>query len=213
MKSIVTLIFLPLVCIIPQFTHASELDEVAKILNDVTGKKVRNYSTRDFGREKYLNALSVLIPAEPFTLYQNRPEYEQQLRLIRNRLPKGFVAFIGTTNHLGTSGEKGIEIVVAPGEDQFAILETAATDAVNYDMVTDDLIEKLEVWDSKYGIDIWQAETDTIQLKLLKLPKDVKSFAEEVYKFCPDIVDQGIGTVSALEKEIKRTKELFLWWD
>lgn len=213
MKHIVAIILLASLGSIAQFTYANELDEVAKILADVTGKKVRNYSTRDFGREKYLHARSVLIPAEPFALYQNRTKYEQLLRLIQTRLPKGFVAFIGTTNHLGSSGEKGIEIVVAPGDDQFAIIETAATDAVNYDMSTNDLIDKLEVWDSKYGIDIWQAETDTIQLKLLKLPKDLKSFAQEVYTFCPDIVDQGTGTVSALEKEIRRTKELFLWWD
>jgi len=36
---------------------------------------------------------------------------------------------------------------------------------------------------------------------------------KELYDFCPDIVDQGTGTMEALKLEITRTRELYLWWD
>ena len=74
-------------------------------------------------------------------------------------------------------------------------------------------IDKLKEWDKAYDIDIWQAETDTIQITLKNLPEDIPSFARDVYKFCPDIVDQGSGNISDLIRSIKGAKALYLWWD
>jgi hypothetical protein len=78
---------------------------------------------------------------------------------------------------------------------------------------TEDVIRELESSDQEFGIDIWQAETDVVQLKLNRLPVDMKAFAARVYKFCPDIVDQGVGSARALEREIAKRKAVFLWWD
>jgi len=39
------------------------------------------------------------------------------------------------------------------------------------------------------------------------------TFAKEMYKVCPDIVDQGTGSIEALAEEMKKTKRLFFWWD
>ena len=49
------------------------------------------------------------------------------------------------------------------------------------------------------------AETDTIEFTFLKLPAGLRAFCEDLYEFCPDIVDQGVGTVEALESEIRRS--------
>ncbi|MBK6515411.1 MAG: DUF4253 domain-containing protein [Polyangiaceae bacterium] len=43
------------------------------------------------------------------------------------------------------------------------------------------------------------------RLGLAKVPADVAAFAKDVYAFCPDIVDQGRGTVSALQRQIEAT--------
>ncbi len=45
---------------------------------------------------------------------------------------------------------------MAPGNDQFDILRVAASDAVNYDMLTEDLIRELRAWHRDFGIDIWR---------------------------------------------------------
>ena len=38
-------------------------------------------------------------------------------------------------------------------------------------------------------------------------------FAKEVYTFCPDVVDQGVGSIEALEEAIKEMHGVWLWWD
>jgi hypothetical protein len=37
--------------------------------------------------------------------------------------------------------------------------------------------------------------------------------AQHLYEFCPDIVDQGCGSVDALADELAMTGRLVLWWD
>ena len=41
--------------------------------------------------------------------------------------------------------------------------------------------------------------------------KDPRALAERMYRFCPDIVDQGVGPVDALAKELQKQK-LYCWW-
>ena len=80
-------------------------------------------------------------------------------------------------------------------------------------METEDLVRKLQEYDAKYGIDIFHAETDTIEFRFRSLPEDLAAFCADLYEFCPDIVDQGVGTVEKLEEEVARTGTVFLWWD
>lgn len=189
----------------PQRARAMNLDVAAKRLSEISGSPIRNYSTRDFGRERNPDARSVVVP---------KARARQVLQHVRDELGPELVAFIGTTQWLGNEQHAdGEEIVVANGNSQFEILRVAKSDAVNYDMLTDDLIKKLTEYDRNYGIDIFHAETDTIEFRFLKLPADLRAFCEDLYEFCPDIVDQGVGTVEALENEIRRSREVFLWWD
>lgn len=183
---------------------ADPLDAGAALLEKVAKSPVRKFSTRDFGREPYAGARSALV-AET-----NATDLLQQLR---RDLPGGLVAFIGTTRSLTEPPAIGVELVVAPGKEQFDILRIAASDAVNYNMTTDDLIKELRSWDREYGINITQAETDTIVVELRTLPANMKSFAKRVYKFCPDVVDQGVGDIASLVQEISRTRKVYLWWD
>jgi hypothetical protein len=54
---------------------------------------------------------------------------------------------------------------------------------------------------------------DTIQLRFRSMPKDLHAFAQRVARFCPDVVEQGVGTVEALEKAMRQARGVFLWWD
>jgi hypothetical protein len=176
----------------------------ARILAETTGASVRPYSTRDFGRERYSNGRSVLVDersAEGFLLQ------------VRRKIPRGMVAFVGVTNNLSKPKPAGVELVVALGTSQFDILRAAATNGINYGLATEDIVKELQSWDKECGIDIWQAETDVVQLRLKTQPKDLKSFARRVYKFCPDIVEQGVGNPDELAKLIAKEKAVFLWWD
>jgi hypothetical protein len=110
------------------------LEAAANRLSEVAGSPVRNYSTRDFGRDRYAAARSVIVP---------KARSRDVLRNFRRELGPNLIAFIGTTQWLGDEVHEGREeIVVAQGDSQFDILRVAQSDAVNYGMVTEDLIKK-----------------------------------------------------------------------
>ena len=68
-------------------------------------------------------------------------------------------------------------------------------------------------WDASYGLVFRGIAFDWVEAEFKKQPEDMLGFAQEVYKFCPDVVDQGTETVPALAAEMKRTNTLYLWWD
>jgi hypothetical protein len=149
--------------------------------------------------------LSVVVPTT---------EARSLVFALRTQLRSGFVAFVGTTQWLGDERHEGkAEVVLARGESQFDILRLARTDACNYDMGTEDLTKKLQAWHHSYGIDVFHAETDTVEFTLENTPADLQAFANEVYEFCPDIVDQGMGSVDVLKQAIETSHHIYLWWD
>jgi hypothetical protein len=181
------------------------LAEVEKLLARVSSKPVRKYSTCDFGREQNPEARSVVVPQD---------DAESLVRELRRELPPGSVAFIGTSRWLGKEKHEGaVEVVVGPGQSQFDILRIAKSDAVNYGMETEALITRLQKYDREVGISLFHAETDTVAFDILREPKDWSAFAQDIYEFCPDIVDQGVGSVEELQEQLEGMRQVLLWWD
>jgi hypothetical protein len=121
------------------------------------------------------------------------------------------------TGYLIFLSERGYEspstISIVKSTDQFDILKIQKTDGINYDIENEDVIKTLKGWDSTYGIEILGADYDWVDLIIKKPVDDYSQFAKEVYEFCPDAVDQGVGEIEELEKIIKEYNRLFLWWD
>ena len=105
------------------------------------------------------------------------------------------------------------KIGVLKGTDQYDILRVMHTDGEDYDISNEDVIERLKEWEKRAPFAILGADNDWVEIEFKTLPRDLKAFAEEVYDFCPDAVDQGPGSIAELVKEIQETKRLFLWWD
>ena len=196
-------LFRPAQLILPT-SKAMNLDDATARLSALAGKPARAYATRDFGREHNAAARSVVV---------REGVAPGLVEKMRHEIGPGLLAFIGCTRSLADPPDTGNEVVVAPGDNQFDILRVAQSDAVNYDLGTEDLVRRLQEYDSKFGIDIFHAETDTIEFKCRSMPDDMPEFCRDLYDFCPDIVDQGVGTVEELEGEITRTGVVFLWWD
>jgi hypothetical protein len=183
-------------------------DAIVALVRQVSSRPVRAKCTQDFGREASTTCVSVVVPGRP----DGKPR-DLVLRL-REKLPPGWVAFVGTSRWLGDERHaRAVEVVVGPGRDQLDILRLARSNGINYEMDTEALVKQLRAYHALVPIDIWHAETDTIELDLARVPPDVGAFAKDVYAFCPDSVDQGVGSLAALEQEIATKKRLFLWWD
>lgn len=107
------------------------------------------------------------------------------------------------------------------GPDQIAVLKAndheylalVRTDAINYDMEHEAVMERYRQWEKQYDLKLVGAGQDWLEAEIRNPPTDWLAFANEVYEFCPDIVDQGTGDVASLAAEMKRSRTLYLWWD
>jgi hypothetical protein len=130
------------------------------------------------------------------------------LKLRPELMKKGYISYI--TDVMGDDSSK---MTIMKGTDPYDILVLKKTNGINYEHSNADVIAKLKEWEKRCPFVILGASMDWVQLELAEVPPDCDDFAKEVYRFCPDIVDQGTGSVEELSKEIKKSRRLFLWWD
>lgn len=104
-------------------------------------------------------------------------------------------------------------IAVVKNTDPFAYLQMVRINGVNYDIQHEDVMQRLREWDDEYGLVLYGGGMDWLQAEFMTPPADWKAFATEVYEFCPDVVDQGTGSVKALAVELRKMNGVYLWWD
>ncbi|MDP4008873.1 MAG: DUF4253 domain-containing protein [bacterium] len=99
--------------------------------------------------------------------------------------------------------------------DQYDILRIHETNGANYDIFTEDIIRVLQEWELRYnlGILIRGADYDWFEADIERFPEDMISFARNVESLCPDVVDQGVGSIGALAQAMERDGILYCWWD
>lgn len=105
------------------------------------------------------------------------------------------------------------KIAIVRNVDDYAYLAIVRTDGINYDLEHDDVLARYRQWDQRYGLSLNGAGGDWLEAVLTRPPEDWIAFAQEVYEFCPDVVDQGTGDVQVLAEELRRGNFVFLWWD
>ncbi len=132
-------------------------------------------------------------------------EYVKKLKIKFRE--KGYLIFVFE----GEDDKKNIAVI--KGIDDLDILRYRRTDGINFDLENEDVIKKISEWKSKYGLFVIGCSRDWLQVEFDKLPTDIDAFANEVYEFCPDSVDQGVGTIEKLKETIMEMNGLWLWWD
>ncbi|MDU1911761.1 DUF4253 domain-containing protein [Fusobacterium sp.] len=212
MKKIVVLgICLILLCSCIKKNNLSSSEE--KILNEIGFDKelimeVKSLIKSDFKQLPAIDQETGDVQKDKYYDGIYFEKYNDSYVKIKGKLEKNsYRVFLFETNY----PEKHVAVI--KGKDKFDILKYRRTDGINYGLETEDIIEKVSEWDKKYEIDIIGCSRDWVLIKLNKLPQNLDEFSKEVYEFCPDIVDQGVGSIESLKESIKMNKELFLWWD
>lgn len=78
----------------------------------------------------------------------------------------------------------------------YAELFAKHTNGINCDIDTEDIVKKLMDWDQRYGICFENVTHDGLLVHFKSLPGDadaLHALGEEIYDFCPDVIDQGFG--------------------
>ena len=120
---------------------------------------------------------------------------------------KGYLIFVFN----GEDDSKSIGVI--KGENDLDILLYRRTNGINHDYENEDIVSKISEWNNKFGLTVIGCGRDWLELEFKKLPADLDAFSEEVYEFCPDSVDQGVGEVENLKLMIKEMNGIWLWWD
>ena len=97
--------------------------------------------------------------------------------------------------------------------DDFGYLAIVRTDGVNHDVTHEQVVARYKAWNAKYGLVLVGAGQDWLEAKFRTPPEDWQAFAKEVAAFCPDVVEQGTGSVEGLAKEMAASNSVYLWWD
>lgn len=182
--------------------------EVLDIIKQVANNSIQPLKISDLYNEDIITKVGI-----SFVTFEEKAE-EIVVELQSKIKQLGYLAFINERNFI-QSGKSKCRIGVLKESNQFQLLKILQTNGENYYISNDDVILKLKQWNNRYPFSIIGADFDWIGAKFTVLPsnQDLQSFAQEVYEFCPDIVEQGTGSIEELIEEIKETQKLFLWWD
>jgi len=124
---------------------------------------------------------------------------------------KGYTIFT-YDNNFGISGKPDL-LGVLRSVNKYDILRRIQTDGINFNIDNDSLLHVIKKFDEKYSLQLVGAGGDWCEFRINNPHFDWAQLANEAYKVCPDIVDQGAGTVEKLAAEMKKTGRLYFWWD
>jgi hypothetical protein len=124
---------------------------------------------------------------------------------------KGFTIFL-LDQRFGIGGKPDI-VAVVKTVNQYRILHQVQTDGINFDINNDSLLSIVQQFDSRYSLRLIGAGGDWCEFDIQQPPANWMQIANEAYLVCPDIVEQGTGSVEKLAEEMKRTRRLYFWWD
>ncbi len=131
----------------------------------------------DFGRAKDARGISVKV--EPGAA-------KALVTALRAKLATGWVAYVGTSRDLSGEmpggdprAELTHEVAIGPGLDAGDIVRLAHVDPVNFGLDSEDVAARVIDWTDRYKIDVYMADTETLQAEI-PTSADIAKLAVEV---------------------------------
>lgn len=125
-------------------------------------------------------------------------------------LAKGFYLFRCHPSY-GIGG-KPDQVGLLPTADKYAVMAAMETNGDNYRIGTAGVIAWMKELEREQPYILTGIGFDYVEGHFTSPIKDPQGLARRMYQFCPDIVDQGVDTVSNLAQELKKGN-LYFWWD
>lgn len=120
--------------------------------------------------------------------------------------------FVYCVERAGASRSPG-RLAILPTTDLYDAIAAMRTDGANCDLGTLDVIAWLKSLEKRHPFHVEEIRHDLIAGRFAGALGTPAGLAQDMYTFCPDIVDQGVETVEALAKELETSGRLYFWWD
>lgn len=104
------------------------------------------------------------------------------------------------------------KVGLLPTTDKYAVMALMQTNGANYDISTTGVIAWMKELEAEQPFVLTGIGFDYMEGRFLTPVKDPQGLARRMYQFCPDIVDQGVGSLEELARELAKGN-LYFWWD
>lgn len=125
-------------------------------------------------------------------------------------LAKGFYLF-RYDQMFGFQGEPD-KVGLLPTTNKYEVMAVMETNGDNYDIGTAGVIAWMKELEAEQPFVLTGIGFDYMEGRFTSPVRDTRALARRMYQFCPDIVDQGTGTIEALAGELA-DRRLYFWWD
>lgn len=177
-----------------------------------------NYNKRNSELEfDYEKLLKHKVTALELLEFENTPRSKQIFKVAvkpniekEDILPEGFDVVRSSLNY------REAFLVYPKKWTLEELIEASGVTGVNYSVTNEQILKRLKEWDVKFGIEkILDLNFDTLHIQLRKKisSSEALELAKEIYEFCPDVIDQGSGSVEHYAEETLEANAIFLWWD
>jgi hypothetical protein len=122
---------------------------------------------------------------------------------------KGYLIF---KSHQGY-GSLPDMVTIVRGNNSYDILKIQGTEAFNYNLDTQAIINWLKQQQRFGSFVITGAGPDWVEARFVKQPGDLRAFAETVQAFAPDVREYGPKTVGKFAEHMKKINGFYLVWD
>ena len=129
----------------------------------------------------------------------------------RRFLERGFFLFRHEPNY-GLNGRPD-EVALVPMWDHYRVVKLVGTNGANFGITNAQVIIWLHELEQDAPFVLTGVGYDHIEGRFTGRIADPYAMARRLYSFCPDIVDQGTGSVAALALELRRLNAFSCWWD
>jgi hypothetical protein len=172
---------------------------VALLIKDAVNRDLERARAFDgLGNEALADGLSIAV--------KDGDEAERIINQLREPLQSRGYRVFWSKRHDPDGMVRADELVFLRTSDPNAIIHLRASNGANVDITTEDILERLAAWRELAEFTVVGADHDWVALQFTRLPDRLCAFAEEVYSFCPDTVEQGVGLIRE-KREPERFRE------
>jgi ankyrin repeat protein len=110
-------------------------------------------------------------------------------------------------------GAQPDRLFLLPTADKFRVVEAMHTNGADSNLATADVIRWLRDLEQDQPFELIGIGPNYLEGRFTSTIKNPRDLAKRIFEFCPDIVDQGTGSMGELARELRRSHRLFFWWD
>jgi hypothetical protein len=128
---------------------------------------------------------------------------ERFMKVVQPKLlPLGYRAF-WTARHADDGTRIGHAVAVLHATDHYAILDVARPDGANYGLNPDDVRSRIKSWEPLCQFEVVGASGDWVAIVFQSLPAHLCAFVEDVYLFCADVFEPGMGPANRADAKAR----------